>query len=172
MRHRMIGSLFCLALLGLPGASHAAEQCSADCTHPTKACVCAIDGTTPITVTSIGAVERRRLVLRQALDIGDELTGLSEDSLVGLTCPGGSDVKLQGRFRTVIMPPVSGQDCALNLLAGSANVLTNQPTQLTSGETVMGSKQTVYSMRVMREQEQPRFECVVFEGEAEVQYRK
>jgi hypothetical protein len=122
-------------------------------------------------VTSIGAVERKRLVVRQALDIGDELTGTSEDSLVGLTCPGGSDVKLQGRFRTIIMPPVSAQDCALNLLAGSANVLTNQPTQLTSGETVMGSKQTVYSMRVMRDQEEPRFECVVFEGEAEVQYR-
>ena len=172
MRHQMIGSLFCLAVLGLPAASHAAEQCSADCTHPTKACVCAIDGATPIAVTSIGAVERKRLVLRQALDIGDELTSASEDSLVGLTCPGGSDMKLHGRFRTVIMPAASGEDCALNLLAGSASVMTNQPTQLTSGETVMGSKQTVYSMRVMRDQEQPQFECVVFEGEADVQYRR
>jgi hypothetical protein len=63
-----------------------------------------------MTVTSIGAVERKSLVLRQALDIGDDVTGTSEDSLVAVTCPGGYG-KLQGRFRTVIMPPVSAQDC-------------------------------------------------------------
>src|SRR5262245_55277694 len=96
----------------------------------------------------------------------------NENALVALTCPGGSDVKLHGRFRTVIMPGAPGQDCALSLLAGSADMLTDQPTQVTSGETLMGSLRTVYSMRVTRAREAPQVECFVFDGEAEVQYRQ
>ena len=172
MRARTCETLFCLALLGFPAPSLAADQCSADCTHPTKACVCAIDPASPVAITAIGGVERQRLVVRQALEIGDELVSANENAVVGLTCPGGSDVKLHGRFRTVIMPGAPGQDCVLNLLAGSADVLTDQRTELTSGETLMGSQRTLYSMRVTRDREAPQVECLVFEGEAEVQYRQ
>jgi hypothetical protein len=172
MRARTCETLFCLALLGFPAPSLASDQCSADCTHPTKACVCAIDPASPVAMTAIGGVERQRLVVRQALEIGDELMSANENAVVGLTCPGGSDVKLHGRFRTVIMPGAPGQDCVLNLLAGSADVLTDQRTELTSGETLMGSQRTLYSMRVTRDREAPQVECLVFEGEAEVQYRQ
>jgi hypothetical protein len=151
-----------------PNPVVAQDQCSAECTHPTKACICAIDGR-GVSHTPIGGVDRQPAQLRQALNPGDEITSLDENAIVGLTCPGQSDVKLHGRFRAVIMPPAQGQDCALNLLAGNADVLTNNPTQVSSGETVMGSKRTMYSMRISRDS---TVECAVFEGEVAVQNLK
>lgn len=169
MRSRQLLPVFCLALLLCTAGTASAQECSADCTHATKACVCAIDPEPKgLIVTPVGGIERHELQLRRALSAGDEIMSVNENAVVGLTCPGGSDVKLHGRFRAVIMPAVPGQDCALNLLAGNADVQTTQPTELTAGETVMGSKRTLYSMRVVKETEGARVECLVFEGEAHV----
>lgn len=162
---RLRSWLILLAAMALsPAAADAQEQCRPDCTHPTKACICALDAR-GIAVTPIGGVDRQPAQLRRALDPGDEIASLDDNAVVGLTCPGGSDVKLHGRFRTVIMPPAQGQDCALNLLAGNVDVLTNSPTQVSAGETLMGSKRTMYSMRVGRD---ATVECTILEGEVAV----
>jgi hypothetical protein len=155
--------------LAVASTVSAAEQCNPDCTHPTKACVCAIDSPSGrVALTPIGDIRRQPLAVGQALEIGDELLSGSADTLVTVTCAGGSELKLQGIFRTVIMPAEPGQDCAFNLLAGSADIMTDEPTELASGETLMGSKRTLYGMRVSRSDEGSKVECVVFEGEAEV----
>lgn len=168
-RGRLIVSCFLLSLFGsrLPG-----EECGADCVHPEKACVCVLDAQgSKIEWTPVGGIEHKPLQLRQALEIGDELSNSNASAIVELTCPGGSNLKLHGQFRAVIMPGDAGQDCAFNLLAGNADLLTENTTQITSGETVMGSKRTQYGMRVSRAEEGVQIECVVFEGEAEVSNR-
>ena len=154
-----------LMLLLLPVGASAAEQCRPDCTHETKACVCALDGR-DITFTAIGGVERQPLRLRQALDPGDEIGSTDQNAVVALTCPRNSFVNLHGRFRTIIMPPAQGQDCALNLLAGGAEVQTNSPTQVSAGTTLMGSKRTTYAMRISSD---ATVACMVFEGEVQIQ---
>ena len=154
-----------LMLLVLPVGARAAEQCRPDCTHETKVCVCALDGR-DITFTAIGGVERQPLRLRQALDPGDEIASTDQNAVVALTCPKSSSVNLHGRFRTVIMPPAQGQDCALNLLAGGADVQTNNPTQVSAGTTLMGSKRTTYAMRISSD---ATVACMVFEGEVQIQ---
>jgi hypothetical protein len=157
-------TLVALVLL-LPVAAEAAGQCNPDCTHGTKACVCAIDGRN-VTLTAIGGIDRQPLRLGEALDPGDEIASTDPNAVVALTCPKSSSVNLHGRFRSVILPPGSGQDCALSLLAGNADVQTSQPTELGAGTTLMGSKRTTYAMRVSSD---ATVACVVFEGEVQVQ---
>ena len=74
-------------------------------------------------------------------------------------------MNLHGRFRTIIMPPAQGQDCALNLLAGGADVQTNNPTQV-ARRPLMGSKRTTYAMRISSD---ATVACMVFEGEVQIQ---
>lgn len=162
---RLVTHLNLLALLVLlPAAARAAGQCNADCTHETKACVCAIDGR-GVTLTAIGGVDREALRVGQALDPGDEIASPDQNAVVALTCPKSSSVNLHGRFRSVILPGTAGQDCAISLLAGSADVQTDNPTQLSAGATLMGSKRTTYGMRVGAD---ATVACVVFEGDVEV----
>jgi hypothetical protein len=156
-------TLVALVLL-LPAAVEAAGQCNPDCTHDTRACVCAIDGRN-VTLTAIGGIERQPLRLGVALDPGDEIASTDPNAVVALTCPKSSSVNLHGRFRSVILPPASGQDCALSLLAGNADVQTSQPTELSAGTTLMGSKRTTYAMRVAAD---ATVACMVFEGDVQV----
>lgn len=148
----------------IAAGSAAAEQCRPDCTHETKACVCAIDGRSA-TVTAMGGMDRQPLQLGRALEPGDELASADPNAVVAITCPRGSSVLLNGRFRSLILPGVDGQDCALSLLAGSADVQSSQPTSVSAGTTLMGSKRTTYRMQVSSN---ATVACLVFEGEVEV----
>jgi hypothetical protein len=161
----------CFSVL-LASAGAAAQQCDGICTDPTKACICVVaPPDADFGLTRLGAVEAEKGRLGHALGVGDRLSNLGEDTIVELACPGGSEVKLHGQFQVIVLPSSEGQDCAFNLLAGNANVLARMPTTLDAGEAVMGSITTQYGMSVFREGDRPHFECVVFEGEAQVRYR-
>jgi hypothetical protein len=166
---RLVGG--CLILV-LCAADLWAEECGAGCIHPEKTCLCVVDPQdATIGLTPLGSIERRLAEVGQTLEIGDELVSTDGRAVVELTCPGGSQVKLHGQFRAVIMPGEEGQDCALNLFSGAADVLTENPTQLESGEAVMGSKRTQYGMRVWRDADGANVECIVFDGEVRVHSR-
>src|SRR6185295_2368107 len=100
-------------------------------------------------------------------EAGDELTAIS-DVTIELTCPEGSAVKFSGRFRAFISASKDKEDCAINLLAGQADIITNHPTSIESGERVAGSKGTVYSIRVNRDAQGSTLWCAVLDGEVEV----
>lgn len=156
-------------MLGLWTLPLAAEQCNEECTHPTKACLCVVASSTgKVTITSLGSSEAQPALLRQALDIGDQIATAEGPALIELTCPGGSQVKFHGDLRTVIRPSAEGQDCAFDLLSGASDVQASAPTELQAGDVTMGSKSTLYGMRVWRTPDGPNVECLVFEGEAQV----
>jgi hypothetical protein len=156
-------------MLGLWTLPLAAEQCNEECTHPTKACLCVVASSTgKVTITSLGSSEAQPALLRQALEIGDQIATAEGPALIELTCPGGSQVKFHGDLRTVIRPSAEGQDCAFDLLSGASDIQANQPTELRAGNVTMGSKSTLYGMKVWRTPDGPNMECVVFEGEAQV----
>ena len=80
---------------------------------------------------------------------GDELIGSGAVG-IELKCDGGSLVKFSGSFRAVIVSPDEKQDCAINLMAGRVDVITDKPTKVQSGETTAGSKGTIYSLDLNR----------------------
>ncbi len=159
----------CLTAL-LASAGAAAQQCESVCSDPSKTCICVVaPPDAQFGLTRVGAqLEQGRVGL--ALNPGDQITNSGAETIVELACPGGSEVKLHGAFHAVVLPSSEGQDCAFNLLDGSAEVLARMPTSLDAGEAVMGSITTQYGMRVSRGVEMTRFECVVFEGVAQVRY--
>jgi len=170
--HRSLTRAFLLAVcvvLALGALPRAAEQCSNDCTHATKACLCVLAASKgSVTITSLGSTEAQPALLRQALEIGDQIATTEGTALIELSCPGGSQVKFHGNLRTVIRPSIEGQDCAFDLLSGASDVQASAPTELQAGDVTMGSKSTLYGMRVWRTPDGPNVECLVFEGEAQV----
>jgi tetratricopeptide (TPR) repeat protein len=98
-----------------------------------------------------------------AVEYGDELLGFGS-VLLEINC-GGSLLKFAGKFRVLITAPTPGQSCAVNLRDGTADVLSDQPTEVQSGETTLGTKGTVYGVRVRRGREgRTATQCLVFEG--------
>jgi hypothetical protein len=127
--------------------------------------------TSEIRAFRFAALEETRLVrLGDKFEVGDELTGTGQVG-IELRCPEGSLVKFSQKFRAVIVAPQSTGDCAINLLAGKADITTNRPTSIASGEITAGSKGTIYSLRAVRDAQGTNVACSVFDGEVAVSTR-
>ncbi len=98
----------------------------------------------------------------------DELVSLSGGITVELRGPHNSRLTFSGRFRVLVMP-LDGQDCAINVLSGDADVLTDQRTTISSAGTILSSKGTQYGIRVSRTKEGPTQELFVYDDEVKVQ---
>jgi hypothetical protein len=133
--------------------------------------VCVLDPVdAPVSLVPFGTVIRQPARAGQSLSSGDQLSSVRADAIAEIACPGGSEVKLHGQFLAIIKPGAPGQDCAIDLLAGSADVLGAKPTQVEAGDTLMGSATTLYGIRVRRAGTDLNVECLVFEGAAQVRY--
>jgi hypothetical protein len=109
-----------------------------------------------------------RIRLGDPFSAGDQLEAVS-DIRIELTCAKGAQVKLSGRFRVLISAPKDkSAECAINLLAGQADVIANNPTAVESGERTAGSHGTVYTIRVVPDAQGATMWCSVFDGEVEV----
>ena len=160
-----------LSFIGVLSIAELYAQCAVPCTDAMKACICVVDpADAPVALTPFGSVQRQPARVGQPLSPGDQLMSVREDAIAEVTCPGGSEIKLHGRFMAIVKPSAQGQDCVFDLLAGSADVLGAKPTQLEAGDTLMGSTTTQYGIRVRRTADTLNVECVVFEGEAQVRY--
>ncbi|MEE8586431.1 MAG: hypothetical protein V3T83_16425 [Acidobacteriota bacterium] len=129
-----------------------------------------IEQSQDVTCFRLATLEQVPVELNMQLEVGDELIGTGSTNLE-LECAGGSRLRFSGKFRLLLAPTAEGEDCAINLLAGNANVTSENPTGMTSGETTLGSAGTIYEFRVSRGAEGGiNQECVVYEGRVDVNY--
>ena len=129
-----------------------------------------IEQSQEVTCFRLATLEQVPVELNMQLEVGDELIGTGSTNLE-LECAGGSRLRFSGEFRVMLAPTAEGQDCAINLLAGNANVTSEEPTGMISGETTLGSAGTIYEFRVSRGAEGDlNQECVVYEGQVDVNY--
>jgi hypothetical protein len=98
----------------------------------------------------------------------DLLTGLDEDLFVELRCTGGSLLRFTGKFRVLVRAAGDGVDCAVNLLAGKLDLLTDERTEVNSAGQVLGTEGTRYALRLQRTPAGPEQRVLVFEGKVEV----
>lgn len=108
------------------------------------------------------------LQLQQKLFEGDLLEGRHKDLRLELQCNRGSRIRLSGEFRIAINARRDGQDCALNLLAGSVDVITDQKTEINAGGRIMGSVGTHYAVIAEGGRDSQSISLAVFEGAIEL----
>ncbi len=111
------------------------------------------------------------LSLGDKLEIGDLLSSISSETAIELSCGETSLLRFSGRFRVLINPP-GETDCAVNLLGGQLDVLTDAPTEVRAGGMVLGSEGTQYAVRLERDPQGGVQENVtVFDGKLWVRGR-
>lgn len=121
--------------------------------------------------------EVSEVAVGMSLEINDQLYTTLENVNVQIKCGAKSTFNFFGPFRFLITLS-DNTHCAINLLSGRGDVVGDQPTQITSGETILGSKRTRYGMRVVAGEaggpetgplgRQRTQELFVYEGEVEV----
>lgn len=104
------------------------------------------------------------LAVNEPLFEGDMIQGDREGLLIELRCNGGSLIKLSGRFRVALSARRAGQDCALNLLAGAVDVVTDERTEVNAGGRIMGSEGTRYAVDAWADNGATSVNLTVFEG--------
>lgn len=104
------------------------------------------------------------LAVNEPLFEGDMIQGDREGLLIELRCNGGSLIKLSGRFRVALSARRAGQDCALDLLAGAVDVVTDLPTEVNVGGRIIGSEGTRYAVDAWAETGATSVNLTVFEG--------
>lgn len=97
------------------------------------------------------------------LEIGDLLSSVSQEIDVELAC--GEDILLRfsGGFRLLIDDPEEA-DCALDLLSGTVDAVTDEPVEVTAGDVTLGVEGTQFSFSLSRGEEGPDRELAVFDG--------
>ena len=121
----------------------------------------------PVQVERLGSTQAETAAAGTDLEPGDLLK--SNEARVKLECPPGSSVEvlLDPPFRVLI--DVSEEHaCTIDLMAGDVDILTEEPTQVTSGGVEMGSVATQYAVTVARGGDRPQRTLVVFDGTVEV----
>ncbi len=147
------------AILGLAAAAAGAQSVVTEL----------VPGDAVVEVERLSFDEGEPLAVGDALDPGDLVESLAPGVLVELNCPPESSnfVTLEAPFR-VLVDVAEGTACHIDLLAGSAEVLAEEPTEITSGGVQMTSVGTQYAVRLDRVDGAPEQQVLVFEGEVEV----
>lgn len=128
-----------------------------------------------VALTQLGSFEREALSVGRDLAFGDELTSAAAGIAVVLLCSeteGDAEITLSSPFRVVLMPTTSGRGCALNLPAGTADVLAGTDTEIHAGEVTLGSERTRYGISVRRAAGNVEDDVYVFDGAVRVVRRK
>lgn len=96
--------------------------------------------------------------------------GSGDDLLIGLRCGDGTEIQLSGDFDLLLLEP-EDEDCAADLRQGTADVLTDQPTTITSGGVTLGVEGTQFAITrepPATDDGESLFVCRLFEGRLRV----
>jgi tetratricopeptide (TPR) repeat protein len=164
--------LRCSLLLVLQCLTSSA-QAPGPCRNAKRVCVSALQtdfqGSAPSTVyvTRFGTTGRDVARRGMLLDPGDLLESEGAGAAAELSCPRSASLNFSGAFRTVVVDP-QDRDCAVNLLSGSLDVLTSDPTQAQAGDITMGSEHTTYGLHFVLRDGRPAAEAALYDGDVKV----
>lgn len=159
MRHiQGIAAVFALALGATPAAPQAVVSTLARDLEP-------LTETTDVRCSRFASFDDEpKVVVGMELEPGDLLASVSGDVDLELTCPSGTLLRFSGGFRVMIDAAEEGNDCAVNFLSGTLDVLTDQPTEVNAGGVVLGSEGTQYSVELSRSGGAADWSCLVYDG--------
>jgi|GEM_PF-116038 len=123
--------------------------------------------TEDVQIVRAANAKKEPLMLGAKLEIGDSLRSISGKPIVELRCPNGTVYVCRGKFEVVLIPPTSA-NCAVDVLNGSLDVLTNSPTEVNGGGVHLASEGTVYSVNVNRLSVAEPFRLAVFDGKVKI----
>ena len=127
------------------------------------------DSTTSVSVERYASLETESPVsVGMALDFGDLVESTdAADTSIEIECPAesGNRYKLSPPFRVAIGLS-SEQGCRIDLMAGTANVQSDSPTEVNAGGVLIGTRGTQFWVRAEQSSESPV--VCVFEGAVEV----
>ncbi len=98
----------------------------------------------------LGGTVSELISVGNTLSTGDLIYGERGDLVMGVTCPEGSELRFTGFFRVMIAFAVPGIDCAVDLMAGEADLLTDVGTEVNVGGKGLGTEGTRYAVSVRR----------------------
>ena len=113
----------------------------------------------------------KKVKVGTVLNKGDQLESLSKHIILVIRCSDNplSEFKFSEKFHILVLPG-DGKACVFDLLGGSADVLTGQPTSISAGgETTMASEHTQYGVRIVPGEENGIRELFVYEGKVKIQ---
>ena len=115
-------------------------------------------------------VELPEVAVGLSLSPGDQLYSVADGVVVEVVCGKAARMPLSNSFRIVVLPPPGPEHCCrILLLSGTAYSQGTEPTTITSGEIILGSKHTQYGIQVSRDAGGRLDRTVfVYEGEVEV----
>lgn len=114
--------------------------------------------------------EETSVAVGARLEIGDLLTSIGESIGVELACGAETVLRFSGGFRLLIDSPVE-TDCAVDLLSGTVDALTDLPVEVTAGDVTLGVEGTQFSLSLTRGEEGPDHDLSVYEGRVRVRTR-
>lgn len=127
------------------------------------------DSTTSVSVERYASLESESPVsVGTTLEFGDLVESTAAaDTSIEIECPAesGNRYKLSPPFRVAIGLS-SEQGCRIDLMAGTANVQSDSPTEVNAGGVLIGTRGTQFWVRAERSSESPL--VCVFEGAVEV----
>jgi len=95
-------------------------------------------------------------------------TGRAPDLLVELSCGEGTVLRLADRFEVLILE-ADGEDCAVDLAQGTADVLTDRPAEITSGGVTIGVEGTRFTLENDGRSPTRQIRCSLFKGRVQVE---
>ncbi len=101
------------------------------------------------------------------LEVGDLLTSVSESIDVELGCGEETVLRFSGGFRLLINNPEE-TGCAVDLLSGTVDALTDVPAEVGAGDITLGVEGTQFSLSLTRTEAGPDQDLSVFEGKVTV----
>lgn len=112
-----------------------------------------------------GTIEEPKVSKGMELNIGDELSCMSQGLAIQLKCGINSFVTFKSPFRVIIIPAPDEKHCALMLTMGSAEVSANDPTIVLCGGMILGTKGTQYSVAALRTDNLPVQQVAAYESD-------
>ena len=156
-----------MSILFVSPKAHSAQAIVASITQGESG----LDTSDEVLVLPFGSFQSQPLRVQAGLNLGDLVSCNVKNVFIVVRCSReaggvGAEFTFSSPFRVAFIPADGAAACAVNLQGGTADVLTNEPTEIHSGdgEVVLGSKRTQYRFSILPSGKKIVRDAFVFEG--------